>query len=453
MKVRIITSLVTVFLVFWPILVKGQDVLEEYVRIGLSSNLALQQKSSEYEKSIEALKEARALFYPDISFNARYTAAYGGRVISFPSGALLNPVYETLNQILNQAIFSKVDNVDIRFLRPTEQETKIRLIQPLFNTDIYYNSKIRKEMAGYEEADMEQYKRELVAEIKKAYYNLSMADGVLSMLSETRNLLTENVRVNQKLVENEKVTKDVLYRSQAELSKFNQDLQEAEKERTVACAYFNFLLNRSLEDSVIIELPLIFPKISDLTGDYADSAVNNREEIKKLEQYNNITGLNVKRNKAGKLPDMFMAVDFGYQGETYKFNMDQEYALASAILRWNLFKGFENKAKIRQAQIENNIAASKLEEVKKQIELQVLNTMNELKTSEKGIAAAESTLTNAREGFRLVDKRYRQGQASLLEYIDARSNLTHSEENLIISRYRYLSCFAEFEKVTAVSNY
>jgi outer membrane protein len=431
----------------------GQDVLEEYVRMGLANNLALQQKNSEYEKSIEVLKEARALFYPDISFNARYTGAKGGRVVTFPSGALLNPVYETLNQILNKIIFSNVDNIQIRFLRPTEQETKIRFIQPLFNTDIYYNAKIRKEMTGYEEADMEQYKRELVAEIKKAYYNLSMSDGILSMFHETRNLLTENVRVNQKLVENEKVTKDILYRSQAELSKFEQELQEAEKDRIVACAYFNFLLNRPLDDSVIIKQPLSFPKIADMAGDFTMSALTNREEIKKLEQYSNITGLSLKMNKAGKLPDMFVVVDYGYQGETYAFNMDQEYAEASAILRWNLFKGFENRAKIRQAQIDRKIAESKLEEAKKQIELQVLNTMNELKASEKGIVAAESTLSNAREGFRLVDKRYDQGQASLLEYLDARTTLTQSEENLIISRFRYLSCFAEFEKVTALSKY
>jgi outer membrane protein TolC len=453
MKMRNIRSVIALFLVSLPILLHGQDVLEEYVRIGLGNNLALQQKSSEYEKSIEALKEARALFYPDISFDARYTAARGGRVVTFPSGALLNPVYETLNQILNQAIFSKVDNVEIRFLRPTEQETKIRLVQPLFNTDIYYNSKIKKEMTGYEEADMVQYKRELVSEIKKSYYNLSMADGIFSMLQETRKVLVENVRVNQRLVENDKVTKDILLRSQAELGKFDQDLQEADKDRIVARAYFNFLLNRPLNDSVIISLPLEFPKIADITGDFKNLALVNREEIKKLEQISVITALNLKMNQAGKLPDMFLAVDYGFQGETYEFNREQEYAQASAILRWNLFRGFENKAKIRQAQIEKQIAESKLKEAKRQIELQVLNTMNELKTSEKGIVAAESTLSDSREGFRLVNKRYEQGQASLLEYLDARTNLTRSEESLIISRYRYLSCFAEFEKVTAVNKY
>jgi len=453
MKTRITRSLLILFLVLLPSFLAGQDVLEEYIRIGVGNNLALQQKNSEYEKSIQVLNEAKAMFYPDISFNARYTAAKGGRVISFPSGALLNPVYETLNKILNQAIFSKVDNIDIRFLRPTEQETKVRLVQPLFNTDIYYNSKIRKEMTGFEDADREQYRRELVSEIKKSYYNLSMSDGILSMLHETRKVLVENVRVNQRLVENDKVTRDILLRSQAELGKFDQQLQEAEKERIVARAYFNFLLNRPLDDSVIIKLPLEFPKITDITGDFKGSALANREEIKKLEQVSNITALNLKMNQAGKLPDMFLAVDYGFQGEKYQFNRDQEYAEASAILRWNLFKGFENKAKIKQAQIDKKIAESKLEEGKRQIELQVLNTLNELKTSEKGIVAAQSTLSDAREGFRLVNKRYEQGQASLLEFLDARTNLTQSEENLIVSRYRYLSCFAEFEKVTAVNKH
>ncbi len=441
-----------VLVAFGPEL-KGQDVLDEYIRTGLASNLALQQKLSEYDKSIEVLNEARSMFYPDISLNARYTASTGGRIVTFPSGALINPIYETLNKILNQAIFSNVDNVQIRFLRPTEQETKIRLIQPVFSTDIYYNAKIRKLMTGYEKADVQQYKRELVAEIKKGYYNLSMTHGIVRMLSETRNLLLENIRVNERLYENDKITKDILYRSQAELSRFDQHLQEADKERIVALAYFNFLLNRPLSDTVIIMLPASFPRISDLAGNFADSAIAHREEIKKLEQYSAISQMNVKRNQSGKLPDMYLVVDYGYQGETYTFNHESEYSQASALLTWNLFKGFENRSKIRQAQIDKKIADSKLEEAKRQIELQVVSTLNELKSSEKGITSAESALSNAREGFRLIEKRYSQGQASLLEYLDSRNTLTQSEENLIISRYRYLSSFAEFEKITMSTGY
>jgi outer membrane protein len=124
---------------------------------------------------------------------------------------------------------------------------------------------------------------------------------------------------------------------------------------------------------------------------------------------------------------------------------------ASAVLTWNLFSGFQNKSKIKQALIDKTIIGNRLEEARKQIELQVINTLNELLASEKGITAAETRLRNAREGFRLVNRKYEEGQASLIEFLDARTAMTQAEENLIISKFSYLSCFAEFEKVTAIN--
>ncbi|MCX6256119.1 MAG: TolC family protein [Bacteroidia bacterium] len=434
-----------------PVFLQGQEVLNEYVKYGIENNLSLQQKQAGYQKSIEALKEARGLFYPNISFNARYTVSEGGRVIDFPIGDLLNPVYSTLNSLTASHMFPMVVNQQIRFLRPNEQETKLRLTQPVFNPDIYYNSKIKKELTIFEDEDVNQYKRELITEIKKAYYNVATADGVLSMLNDTRKLLTENVRVNKKLVENDKITLDYLYRSETELSKFDQELQNAGKNKKIACAYFNFLLNRPLTDSIIIQQPAIWPALSDFTTNYSKSAIDNREELKKLSNYNTISDIQVKMNKTGKLPDMFIVVDYGIQGTEYRFNKNQDYVQASAILTWNLFSGFQNKAKIRQSVLEKEIIEKKLEEAKKQIELQVINTMNELLTAEKGIIAAEARLKNAREGFRLVNRKYEEGQASLIEFIDARTTLTQSEENLIISKFNYLTCFAEFEKVTAIN--
>jgi outer membrane protein len=437
-------------IIFMPLSLSGQEVLKEYIRYGIENNLALKQKQSGYEKSLEALREARGLFYPNISFNARYTVSGGGRVIDFPIGDLLNPVYSTLNTLTSSAMFPMTENQQIRFLRPTEHETKIRVLQPLFNPDVYYNSKIKRELSVFEEADVEQYKRELIAEIKKAWYNTAMADRILTMLNETRKLLVENVRVNKRLVENDKLTIDYVYRSETELSKFDQELQNAGKNKKVASAYLNFLLNKPLTDSVIIQEPLSFPILADLTGDFSKMAIDNREELKKLGNYSNINEMQIKMNQSGSLPDLFVAVDYGFQGEEYKFNKNQDYVQASAVLSWNLFSGFQNRAKIKQAIIDKTIIASQLDEARKQIELQVINSINELLTSEKGIVAAELRLKNAREGFRLVNRRYEEGQANLIEFLDARTTMTQAEENLIISKFSYLLCFAEFEKVTGI---
>jgi len=446
-------KLSVILILFSPLILNAQFILDEYVRYGLENNLALKQKYSGYEKSLEALKEARGLFYPNVSLGARYTLSEGGRVIEFPVGDLLNPVYSTLNALTSSTAFPQINNMQFNFLRPTEQETRIRLTQPVFSPDIYYNSKIKKELTIYQEADYEQYKRELIAEIKKAYYDIAMAENILSTLVETRKLLVENVRVNSKLVENDKATRDILYRSEAELSKMDQDLLRADKGRKTAEAYFNFLLNKPLNDSVKTDQLGSFPLITDLTEKFTDAALENREEIKKLEKYSDITNLQIKRGQSERLPDMFVALDYGFQGETYKFNKDYDYMQASAVLAWKLFSGFRTNARIKQAMIDKKMIDIRLEEVKNQIELEVITTLNELLTAEKGITAAETRVMNAKEGFRLVNRKYEEGQATLIEYLDARTNLTQSLVNLIISRYTYLSCYAELEKVTTISNY
>lgn len=430
--------------------ISAQNRLQEYLSVGLENNLALKQKESGFRLSLEALKEARSLFYPVVSFNARYTVSQGGRVIEFPVGDMLNPVYATLNQLTASNLFPDIENQEIAFLRPAEHETKIRLVQQVYNSDLHYNAKINKELTLVEEINLEQYKRELVAEIKKAYFSVGMTESLLTLLQETRQLLVENVRVNAKLVENNKVTYDNLLRSQTELSRFEQQLQVAAKDKQLSLAYFNFLLNRPLSDSVLLDPPVELILPADEMTDYAQQAVANREEIKSLQQYGRISELNTHMNRSGSLPDLIVVADYGFQGEKYVFNKDHNYLQASIVLSWDLFKGFQNRTKIRQALIRQEIVEQRLNEARGSVELQVIRALNELKVSEEGIIAAESQVKTAREGFRLVRRRYEEGQTNLIDFLDARITLTQAEENLIISQFTSLVNYAEFEKVTAI---
>ena len=80
-----------------PGVLAQNPVLQEYITEGLQSNQGLKQVKLDYAANLSALKEARGLFFPDLSLNARYTVADGGRTIEFPVGDMLNPVYSTLN--------------------------------------------------------------------------------------------------------------------------------------------------------------------------------------------------------------------------------------------------------------------------------------------------------------------------------------------------------------------
>jgi len=426
------------------------SLLDQYVREGISNNLALKQKEQNYEKSLKVLSEARSLFYPDISLYARYSIARGGRIIEFPAGDMLNPVYQTLNYLTQTSLFPQIENQEFRFLRPTEHDTKVSLIQPIFDPKIFYNQKIRADLMNAQRADADTYRRTLVAEIKSAYFNYLKTLRLSSLMQETSKLLAENLRVNQSLYDNQKVTIDNIYLARAELSKLDQQSAEIDKSQQVAASYFNFLLNRPL-DSAIIEDRFYDTAFATVDVKVAEqSALNNREELSMLEDYLSAAEKNVSLNRSQALPSIYGAVDYGFQGEHYRFTEKDDYLLASVVLRWNISHGFQNRARISQAQVDREIRETQIQEVKKQISLEVIQAYYDLQASEKSILAAKDAANSATDAFRMISRKFGEGQASLVEYISARTSMTGADAALIISKYDYHIKYAEFERITGL---
>ena len=117
-----------------------EDGLRQVIDEALAANLELRASGATVQQRLAALDQARARYLPVIDFAARYSMADGGRTIEFPVGDLLDPVYETLDQMLlaqGQAPqLPRVQNQSIAFLRDQEQETKLLLEQPLYEPRI-----------------------------------------------------------------------------------------------------------------------------------------------------------------------------------------------------------------------------------------------------------------------------------------------------------------------------
>ena len=446
MRKRLLTYLIMIMTGFYA---TGQNpVLEQYIREGIASNHTLQQRLLDYHQSLAALKAARGLFYPDISVNARYTVANGGRVISFPVGDLLNPVYNTLNLLTASDRFPEIENQEFNFYRPQEQETKLSLVQPIFNSDIIYNAKIREEYAELARVDVNQYKRSLIMEIKTSYYNYQKAYQLQDLLDTTLLLVKENQRVSKSLFENDMVTADVVYRSEAEVSRILAEQARASSQLIAARTYFNFLLNRPLETriEILTEQPSDLVVALDAAQ---ESAVEGREELQVMRQYLALNAHKRKMQQGSATPDLFGAVDYGFQGEEYSFTSEDDFVLASLVLRWHLFQGMTNRNKVQETIIEGDKLRQVQEETEQKIRMQVINLYYQALASYQEIDAARMQVRSADKAFRLIDRKYRQNQATLLEYIDARTTLTSAKSKHIIAINDYFIRLAALEHVMA----
>lgn len=427
--------------------VSGQTVIEKYVRQALDSNLALKQKNFDLRKSVLDLSRAKALFYPQVNLGSQYTVSNGGRTSELPIGDLLNGVYSTLNQITASNKFPQVNNQTINFLPNDFHDTKIEMVLPIINTDLKYNKQIKEETIHSNEQEIQVYKRELVKAIRLAYYQYLQADKAIRIYENAMTTVTENLRLNEKLVKNNVATKEVIARAKTQVSQVETSLTEAINNQKNAMAYFNFLLNQPLGTPIQLDSNLLNHFKDKLTVSL--DIPTKREELLQLQSAKKIYQTNLKMNEAAGIPKLNAAYDIGFQGSGFKFNDKQFYQLGVLQLQLNLFKGYDNRYKIKQAQIDIDAIQNKYNDVEKQLHLQVTTAYNTYLSAWAALKSTSNEMESTREVYQLTDKRYKAGQALLIELTDALSQMTNAEIKNSIAQLTVLNKEAELERVTA----
>lgn len=435
-----------------------QNILDDYIKIALESNLALQQKSFSYQKSVSGLKAAKRMYFPELDVTGRFTVIQGGRVDKYDIGEeFINPIHKTLNDVtaslddIPDTHFNEnVDPIKVIFLRPTELEAKLRLTQPIFQPELLYSKQISQGMMSLKQAELETYKRELVAEVKKAYYQHLIALESLKTYKQAKKLLDKNLRISKSLVENEKATSNVIYRIEAEISDLEVQLTGAEKNVLLSASYFNFLLNRPFETEILVDSTFAKLDLSQVKLiEESNNALEKREELTQLKFSKYISMKNIKLSQSGYIPSLAAMLDYGFQGTTASFSQNNDFLIGSLAMRWNLSSFYKDRPKVQQSKLDLLSVEKKYDETQKRIRLQVNEAYYSLQEAEKRIKAAKDKLVSAKKNYEIVQKKFEQNLTSHIDLLDAQTVLTRSNIQAVIANYNYLIKLAEYEKVTA----
>lgn len=430
---------------------QGQlPVLQTYIEEGISGNLALKQQNLEIEKALKGIEIARTNYFPQVNFAPTYSVAFGGRKIQIPIGDLLNPVYSTLNELTNSNAFPQVENASEQLAPMNFHDTKLEIKMPLFNTDVRYNVALQKDLLMTEEAKRKFLEYELRHAIEAAYYQYLQSLEAIRIYENSEKLLESYLSLNQKLVRHEEVLKDVVLSSEYELSKVQQEKAEAEKNSRVARAYFNFLLNRNLEEPVVADTTLFhsLPVVMSLE-EYTESAFRNRPEFEQLNAGLKTTQTFIRmQEKNAVLPQVFLGANTGFQGFGYTFR-DQAYMVGQVGMNWTIFHAGEKKMKVQQARISGEILRAKTEEARKQVEMQVYRSFRELETTLTALQSKELDRAKAEKIFELVNSRYKNGAAIPLELHKAQNDQLISRLSHSLGRLEVWLKYAELKKSAA----
>jgi outer membrane protein len=419
----------------WSAFAQKSPILEKYIETGLQINLSLKEQDIDLKKSLLAIEQAKGLFKPTLTFNASYTRAVGGRKIDLPIGDLFNPVYTTLNQLTQSNNFPLIQNISIPLLPDNFQETKFKVAYPIYNVDLKLNKMVQEQSVMTKKAQKAVLQHELRLQISEAYLNILKAAEAEKIYLNTKIVLNELLRFNQSLVKNNVATKDIIHTAEYEISKIDNEIYGLKTQQNTAQSYFNFLLNREFSSTIDLDTLLIksIPIKIDKETVIAN-ALRTRQEFEVVKS--GITTLDnvAKMQKlAMKRPDVYIGGEFGFQGFGYKYNKDQAFVLAQIGLTYDIFDGKRQKNKTQETLLEKEKLELKYSQAEKQIALQMTQYYNEYdaainnwRTAEKGVIAAESI-------FKIVNSKYRNSQALLLEFLNAQNRVTTAKLQVLLA--------------------
>ena len=318
---------------------------------------------------------------------------------------------------------------------------------PIINPDLKINRDIKQQQILLQQNEVDIYKRELVKEVKTAYYNYLLSGEGVRIYRNALETVNENLRINQSLLTNGKGLPAYVSRAESEVKRVESQLQSAINEHQNAQAYFNFLLNKSLTDS-IITTEITLDQQAFLSSLEAIN-VSSREELKSLDISRDINADVLKMNQSFRTPRLNAFLDLASQGYDFKVNDKSLFYLAGLQLQMPIFSGKRNLYKIEQTKLDDLSIQLRKNNYEKQLELAASVSKNNAASTYSNYQAAIKQHESSRRYFKLIDKGYKVGVNSFIEFLDARNQLTNSELQVNVSKFKTLAALADYERQTA----
>lgn len=426
------------------------EVLNQYVQEGLQNSQTLKQQRFQLQKAIWALDEAKSLFKPAVNFNTTVSSALGGRTIDIPVGDLVNPVYATLNRLTNSNAFPQISNVSEQLIPKDFYDMRFKTSMPLINAELKYNQSIKKELIGLQQSETNVYKRELVKDIKMAYFNYLKATEALSIYENALRLLRESERVNQALIQNGMANPTVSVRTKNEIASIESEVEAAKGTQKNAAAYFNFLLNREFTQEIKVDSSfknVVIPTKIDLA---------HREEIDKLETNLSINKQILKLSQSYNQPKIGASLDLGSQGRFAQiasadknFISPNAFFLVGVSIDLPVYSSGRNQLKVKQAEMDVATADTQLQQVKNQLDLQNTMAQNALTAAKEIHQSKANQISSAQRYYRDMMRRYKEGNLSFIELLDAQTQLTRTQLQQVIAQYDVWLKWVEVERSAA----
>ncbi len=309
----------------------------------------------------------------------------------------------------------------------------------------------------------------LVADVKKAFFNILLAEQSLDVLRQSEANIRRTVEDTELRYRNGLASEYDLLTAQVQLSGLKPQILQTEN--SIKLAKLQLKMYLSIPENVEIEAAGALDDQRDrvLTGAEDLSAdLTNNSDLRSLDFQRELLRRQLRVSNAGRWPTVAAFFNATYTGNDLDMSRlgnftgggSQETAPGSGSKFWwqhpvsaglrvsiPLFSGLTKMYQSRQ--LKNQIAQLDMQRdyTEQQLDVQMRSAINDLLTARETMYAQELTVQQAAKAYDIADTRYRAGAGTILELNTSQVNMVQAQLSYSQAIYDFLTAKAEYDRI------
>jgi outer membrane protein TolC len=404
-----------------PLSITLQDALERAKKNAPEYRAAL----TEYGLAKEDRVQGRAALLPSASYNGTYLYTEGnGARTNAPRFIANNAVHEYLS------------------LGNAHQELSLANIAEYRRTGAAEAAaKARSEIAA----------RGLVVAVVETYYGFVVAQRKYATAQRAAGEAQRFLDISQKLEHGGEVAHADVVKAQIQFQQQQRQLENAQLEmrgsrlQLAVLIFPDFNENFSVVDD--LEMPEALPLFQEVQAAAADKNPELRAALAALQEAKQ----EVAAAWNGFVPTLSFDYFYGIDANHFATRTDGIRNLgysASTTLELPVWNWGASRSKVKQAVLRRQQAGVELSFAQRQLLAKVRNFYDEAQTARAELESLHQSAQLAADSLRLTTLRYKAGEATVLEVVDAQNTLTAAQNSLNDGQIRYRLALANLQTLT-----
>jgi outer membrane protein TolC len=396
--------------------------LREAARLALRENKAISATNAGMRASAARIDEARAGKLPKLNYSESFSRSD-------------NPVF-VFSSLLTQHQFG-VENFNIGPLNRPDSlnnfQSTLTVDQPLYDAGQTRNAvksaDLSRQMSGEEQRHTQM---QVIAGVVRAYYGAVLAAESLKTAEQAlKSAEADLTRAESVRTAGMSTDVDVLSIRVHLAAVTEQRIQRA-ADLDVAKSALNDALGLPLDTAHVLSTALDPLDLPNLTlASLEKDASTTRPETRQIHLAADLAKTQVDSARSTMLPQV--AFHAAFEADRQQFiNKGGANWLASIGLRWNLFNGMADKARIEESSYLLERAHADEQRMDSAVRLEVRRAWADLGAAQQRIEVAKAAVAEAEESLRITQNRYESGMSNV-------TDLLRNETAVLESQTRYLA--------------